>query len=86
MDPRLINDTFLGEIGCLFELFSQPFTLDNMRSNLINVRSGIREYSWEKIQKLINVRSMFIPDPRVEVDIRFYLAKFVAMEHDVFVS
>ena len=34
-------------------------------SNLINIRSGIRAYGWEKIQKLINVRRTFIPDPRV---------------------
>ncbi len=52
MDYRLINDT--------------SFTLDNMRSNLMNVRSGIRAYGWEKIQKLINERGMFIPDPRVQ--------------------
>ena len=36
-----------------------------LESNLINVRSGIRAYGWEKIQKLKNVRRTFIPYPRV---------------------
>ena len=41
------------------------FVWDIIASNLINVRSLIRRYWWEKPLKLINVRRTFIGHPRV---------------------
>ena len=50
--------------------------MDIITSNLINVRSGIRAYGWEKIQKWINVwRGTIIQDPRVAIS-HFFLLLF----------